>query len=136
MKKKSIEDYLRIIYLVYEEQKDKSVGIRSVDVSRKLNVSKPTVSEMMKKLAKLGYVKVSPYSNIFLTAKGMNKAKKLSYNFKIVEIFLTRLLGYKDPEKIDEEAHMLEHAFSSESILRLDTFLSELEEQSKDKEYK
>ncbi|MBN1502151.1 metal-dependent transcriptional regulator [Candidatus Woesearchaeota archaeon] len=124
MKKKTIEDYLRTIYLIYEDMEDKTLGVRSVDIARSLKITKPTVSEMIKKLAKLGYINTSPYSNIFLTTKGLRKAKRLSHDYRVIGVFLNKILKYNDLEKVDEEAHRLEHAFSKESIKRLDTFLN------------
>jgi DtxR family Mn-dependent transcriptional regulator len=123
MEKKSIEDYLRIIYILYEDLEDKSKGVKSVDIARSLDVSKPSVSEMIRKLAKKQYIKELRYSNVFFTKKGLKKAKNLTHNFRVIGVFLKKVLKYKDLEKVDEEAHKLEHAFSEESIKRLDGFL-------------
>lgn len=110
--------------MLYEGQEDKSLGVKSVDVSKSLKISKPTVSEMVKKLANRGYIKVSPYSNIFFTKKGLKKAKILSHDFRVLGVFLNKVLQYKDLKRVDKEAHRLEHAFSNESMRRLDEFLN------------
>ena len=57
MENKSKEDYLMTIYSLYERLDDKSIGVRSVDIAHKLDVSKPSVSEMIKNLAKEGFLK-------------------------------------------------------------------------------
>jgi len=119
----SAEDYLRAIYTHYEKQGVSSAGIRSVDVARFLGVSKPSVSEMAKKLAKKGFIMAKPYSNIFLTKKGLKEAKRLTHNYRVIEVFLSKALCY-DLRKIRTEAHRLEHGFSQESIRRLDKFLN------------
>jgi DtxR family Mn-dependent transcriptional regulator len=116
----SVEDYMRVIYSLYEE--DKKAGVRSVDVAKRLNVTKPNVSVMVKKLANKGYLKARPYSNIFLTKKGLKEAKRITHNYRVIEVFLTKVLGH-DPKKVYKEAHKLEHAFSEETIRRIDRFL-------------
>jgi DtxR family Mn-dependent transcriptional regulator len=122
MKNISREDYLRTIYSIYEKQGIKKIGVRSIDIANSLGVSKPSVSIMIKKLAKKGFLKVEPYSNIFLTKRGLKEAKKLVHKYKVIELFLREILRY-DNKKIYKEAHKLEHAFSEESIKRLNKFL-------------
>ena len=122
MKQKSQEDYLRAMYLIYEKQADKSLGIKSIDISKELNVSKPSVSEMIKKLAKMGFIRSKPYSNIFFTNNGLREARKITHNHRVIEVFLKEVLKY-NLKGVHEEAHKLEHAFSQESIKRLDKFL-------------
>ncbi|MBD3204125.1 winged helix-turn-helix transcriptional regulator [Candidatus Woesearchaeota archaeon] len=124
MKRRTIEDYLRTIYLLHEKSEDKGKGIRSVDISESLGVSKPTVSEMVKKLRKNGYISMSPYSRIHMTKKGVRKAERLTHNFRVINVFLKEVLDYENFRKMDEEAHRLEHAFSEESIKRLDEYLN------------
>jgi len=122
MRKISIEDYLRAIYFVYEKQEDKKKGIKSVDIAKSLGISKPSVSAMIKKLVKKGFLKARPYSNIYLTKKGLMESKRVTHNFRVIGIFLNDILKC-NINKIDEEAHKLEHAFSEESIKKLDKFL-------------
>ena len=113
MKQISIEDYLRTMYYLYE--KDKAKGIRSVDIAKELKISKPSVSEMVRKLAKKGLIRANPYSDIFFTDKGLKEAKIVMHNHRIIEVFLKDVLDY-NLNKVHEEAHRLEHAFSEESI--------------------
>ena len=122
MEQKSTEDYLRTIYSLYEKEQDKTKGIRSIDIAEELNISKPSVSEMIKKLVKKGFVKSNPYSNIFLTKKGLKEAQRVMHNHRVIEVFLKHILDY-DIIKVHEEANRLEHAFSEDSIRRLDDFL-------------
>jgi|SaaInlStandDraft_4_1057021.scaffolds.fasta_scaffold38049_3 Mn-dependent DtxR family transcriptional regulator len=48
----SVEDYLRTIHTLSEQGK----SLRSIEISKSLGVSKPSVSAMIKKLDNLGYV--------------------------------------------------------------------------------
>ena len=123
MHEKSTEDYLRTLYSLYEKEQDKTKGIRSIDVAKELNISKPSVSEMVKKLAEKLLVKANPYSNIFFTKKGLKQAQGVMHNHRVIEVFLKNILNY-DTDKVHKEAHRLEHAFSEESIERLDRFLN------------
>jgi len=123
MQQKSIEDYLRTMYSLYEKEQDKTKGIRSIDIAKELNISKPSVSQMIRKLLKKCYVKANPYSNIFFTKKGLEKAQRVMHNHRVIEVFLKDVLKY-NLDDIHEEAHKLEHAFSEQSIKRLDKFLN------------
>lgn len=118
-----MEDYLRTIYNIYESQGEESYGIRSVDIASALKISKPSVSAMIKKLTEKGYLKSKPYSDIFFTPKGLKEAKRITQKHRIIEVFLKKTLKY-NVDLIHKEAHMLEHAFSEESIKRLDNFLN------------
>lgn len=112
------EDYLRAIYRAYEKNED----IRSVDIAKELKISKPAVSEMLKKLARLKYIRMAPYSNITLTAKGLKTAKELTYKHRVIEVFLKDILKISK-NNIHKEAHKLEHTVSEEVIKKLSKFL-------------
>lgn len=108
------EDYLRTIYGFYEEGK----GVKSADIAGKLGISKASVSEMLRKLAKENFLKIEKYGKIFLTAKGKRTAEDLYLRHYTVKKFVKQFLKYED-EKAIAEAHLLEHAFSDESIRKL-----------------
>lgn len=112
--KQSKEDYLITMYSLHEKGE-----IKSVDIANILRVSKPSVSEMIKKLASELLVDAKPYSKIKFTKKGLDEAKRIMHNHRVIEVFLKKVLKY-DINKVHEEAHRLEHAFSEESIKRLD----------------
>ena len=118
----SKEDYLRTIYFLYESEREKNQGIRSVELAKSLKVTKPSVCDMIKKLVNAGYITAEPYSPFFFTRKGLIKAKRLAHNYRVLEVFLTDVLGYQLDE-IKDEANRLEHACSEECIRRLDKFL-------------
>jgi DtxR family Mn-dependent transcriptional regulator len=107
------EDYLRVIYEMKKA--------RNIDIAHELGISKPSVSEMLRKLAKLKLVNFKPYSQVSLTIKGRKKAGKIIKKHEIIEKFAGKI-GHKKPH---EEAHILEHYFSDDMIKKLDNFLSE-----------
>ncbi len=120
---RSDEDYLRTIYTLHEDLKSEKNGVRGVDIANSLGIAKSSVSAMVKKLTKKDYLKSKPYSNIYLTNKGYSKAKKLTHNYRIIEVFLTEMLNY-NKKNVHNEAHRLEHAFSQKTIGMLDKLLN------------
>jgi len=113
------EDYLRAIFCLNEKGAE---TVKSINVVQFLKVSKPAVSEMLKKLKKKGYVEMTPYSKIALTYKGFEAAKKITYKHRVVEVFLKEILNFKG-NKLKEEAHKLEHSMSNETAKRMANFL-------------
>ena len=122
MQKKSKEDYLRTIYELYELNNPKESGVSSANIAKELGITRPSVSEMLKKLSLENHVKFTPYSKVFLTRKGLKEAKIAVQNYKIIEKFLEKIVK-QTPDKIQLEAHKLEHAFSQKSINNLETFM-------------
>ncbi len=118
----SLEDYMRTIYSLYERLDDKDQGIKSIDIANAMKISKPSVSSMIRKLVSHGYIKAKPYSKIHLTSFGFTEARKIMHKHRVIEVFLCDVLGYGDQE-VHDEAHRLEHAFSDETIARLDRHL-------------
>jgi DtxR family Mn-dependent transcriptional regulator len=119
----SKEDYLRTMFSLYERLDNKGDGIKSIDIANALGITKPSVSGMLKKLTQCGLIKFTPYSKVFFTNKGLKEAQRIMHNHRVIEVFLKKILNY-DLTKAHDEAHRLEHAFSEESIRRLDEFLN------------
>lgn len=109
------EDYLRIILELSREQ-DK---VRSIDISKKLKISKPSVSEMLKKLSSLNLIKFEPYSDIELTGKGEKLARKIQDTHETIKKFAEKI-GH---QQSGEEAHKLEHHVSPEFLEKLEDFV-------------
>jgi DtxR family transcriptional regulator, Mn-dependent transcriptional regulator len=112
------EDYLRGIYHLIEDEGE----CRSVDLADYLNVTKPSVSQMLQSLDKEGLIEYKKYSSFKFTSKGILIAKKLTYKHRIIESFLMDVLKINS-ENVHDEAHRLEHAFSDESISKLSKLL-------------
>lgn len=114
MIEKTKEDYLRAIYYFAEEQENKK-EVSSVDIQRYLNISKSSVSEMIRKLARKKLIHSELYGKVKLTKKGLFIATDITRKHRIIEVFLKVILKIKNG-MIHKEAHQLEHAFSNESI--------------------
>lgn len=119
MKNISKEHYLKSLYHL---QKNKNRAIKSVELAQDLRISKASVNEMVKKLAKEGLIEYKLYSSLALTKKGIEEAEKIVYKHKILESFLSKILGIRK-NKIHEEADKLEHGVSKEAVEKLDKLL-------------
>jgi DtxR family Mn-dependent transcriptional regulator len=115
----SIEDYLKNIYSL----KQSSGKVSTSQLAEKMGISSASVSEMLSKLAKTGYVKHTPYKDPELTKKGDEIAVNLIRKHRIWEVFLNEYLNYPW-DKIHNEAEMLEHASSDDLIAKLEEFLN------------
>ena len=73
MTRKLTSAKIRYLSVLYELSRD-GTGVRSVDVARELNVSRPSVHSMMEKLRTEGYIKKSSYGAAYLTERGENTA--------------------------------------------------------------
>ena len=114
MESASREDYLRGMYHLMEEEG----SVRSVELADYLNITKPSVSEMLRELNRGGLVQYKKYSRLKFTSKGHEIARNLTSKHRIIERFLKDMLKI-DKKKVHGEAHRLEHAFSDESIEKL-----------------
>ncbi len=113
------EDYVRAIYILQESGQDTGV----THIADRLHLSKSTVSERVKGLVKDGLVENTPYAQVKLTEEGLYIGKKLTYKHRIIEVFLSQVLGVSN-EKVHEEAEKLEHACSDDVIQRIAKLLN------------
>ncbi len=112
------EDYLK---LIFELGGNENI-INNKQIVTGLNVSAASVSEMITKLLKEGFVTHSPYQGVQLTELGLENASSLVRKHRLWEVFLVTHLGYSWNE-VHEEAEVLEHVTSEELTNRLDHFL-------------
>jgi len=118
MYSKSIEDYLKAIYLLSRNGKP----ISTSEIAEHFKIAPASVTEMMKKLAKKGYVTYSPYRGVHLTHKGFQVAEKVTRKHRLLERFLHDILRIRG-DKVHSEACAMEHALSDEAEESLCRFL-------------
>jgi DtxR family Mn-dependent transcriptional regulator len=87
-----------------------------------MRVSAPTVTETLHRLARVGYLRVAPSKEIQLTRRGQELAEGMARRHRLLERWLTDVLGLNWTEAHDE-AHRLEHALSPRVEDRLATIL-------------
>lgn len=124
MKKKlspSRENYLKAIY--YLSQKEESV--KSIDIAALLGVSKASVNTAMKKLSCDGLVQKKLYSQVSLTPAGRAQALAVIKKYDVIFSLLVDVLSV-DISTAAQDACMIEHMVSDESIKAIDEFLIHL----------
>ena len=103
----SIQDYLAAIY-------DLAGGGKPVigaQLAKHMKVSAPAVTEAIQRMAQAGYVRVGRNKRVALTGKGRTLAEVMARRHRLLERWLTDVLGL-DWTDAHEEAHRLEHALS------------------------
>jgi DtxR family Mn-dependent transcriptional regulator len=94
------------------------------DIAAMLEIAPPSVSGMMKRLSETGLIEHVPYRGVQLTGQGRRAALQMIRRHRILEVYLTRELGY-DWGDVHVEAERLEHAVSEKLIERMADALGE-----------
>ena len=107
------EDYLEAI-LVLQKQKG---AVRSVDVARHMDVSKPSVCHAVATLKNGGFLTMDDGFFLHLTNIGREVAEQI---YEKHRFFTERLIAAGvDPETAEQDACRIEHVISEESFRRL-----------------
>jgi DtxR family Mn-dependent transcriptional regulator len=114
----AIQDYLKEIY------KLEASGRRATTsaLAEALEVSPPSVTSMLKKLATLGLVKHERYHGAALTEPGEQVALEVIRHHRLLEQYLVETLGLSI-DAVHAEADRLEHALSEELEAHIDRTL-------------
>ena len=107
------EDYLEAILVLYK----KTGMVRSVDVARHLEVSKPSVCHAVATLRDGGFLTMDEDYFLHLTDAGLEVAEQI---YEKHRFFTERLIeAGVDPEAAERDACRMEHVISDESFQRL-----------------
>ena len=101
------EEYLQIMFWLEEA----GLPITGANIARAMQLSPPTVSEMIGRLVDDGYVDRAEDKTLSFTEQGRAEAKAIVRRHRLIERFLTDVLGVPWDE-VHEEAERLEHAMS------------------------
>jgi DtxR family transcriptional regulator, Mn-dependent transcriptional regulator len=112
----SIQDYLKSIYELTENGQSASTNA----LARKLNISAPSVTGMVQKLAsaKPALVEYQKHQGVTLTKEGKKAALEVIRHHRLLEAWLVQTLGYSWDE-VHEEAERLEHVISEDFEQRI-----------------
>lgn len=110
----AIERYLETIYELGLEQE----VVRVKDIACALDVSYPSVSEMLTKLARDNLIIHGKYQHVSLTEKGTRIARKLDRKHETLKKFFTEILEV-DEETADSDACEIEHVISDKTFQKL-----------------
>ncbi|MEA2293944.1 MAG: DtxR family transcriptional regulator, Mn-dependent transcriptional regulator [Solirubrobacteraceae bacterium] len=101
------EEYLQTLFWLQEAR----LPLTGANVARAMQLSPPTVHEMVGRLERDGYITRAGDKTISFTAHGEGHAEAIVRRHRLIERFLTDVLGIPWDE-VHEEAERLEHAMS------------------------
>ena len=104
---RAVQDYLKALHRLGGVEDT----VSPVDLATRLQVRAASVTGMLKRLAEGGWVEYEPGRGARLTPAGVAEARRVIRRHRLVELFLTRVLGL-DWSEVDAEAEALEHAIS------------------------
>ncbi len=101
------EEYLQTIFWLQEA----GLPMTGANIAKAMQLSAPTVHEMVGRLERDGYITRAADKSISFTADGLEHAETIVRRHRLIERFLTDVL--KIPwDDVHEEAERLEHAMS------------------------
>ena len=109
-----VEDYLKA---VYDLERTGGAAATS-EIAHRLGVAPASVSGMVRRLAEQGLLTYERYRGVRLTPDGRRAALRTLRRHRILECYLTEVLGYPW-DRVHDEAERLEHAASEELIERM-----------------
>ena len=113
-----MQDYLKAAYHLQTE-----VGaVTTQRLAEALDVSNPSVTNMVKRLHVLGLVRHTPYQGVELTETGGQVALEVVRHHRLLELYLVDVLGFSWDEA-HAEAECLEHHVSEKMEARMDAAL-------------
>lgn len=107
----AVEDYLKTIYTLCQEGRDEGKGASTQKIAARLGISAPGVTKMLHHLAKHELIEHAPYQGTTLTPLGEKFALELIRHHRLLELYLTKSLGF-GWEQVHAEADRLEHHIS------------------------
>jgi DtxR family transcriptional regulator, Mn-dependent transcriptional regulator len=109
-----VEDYLKAIWMLQQNE----APVSTSRIAERLELTSAAVTAMIKRLADQQLLRHEPYYGVALTATGELAALRIIRRHRVLELFLSEVLGY-EWDRVHEEAERLEHAASDELIERL-----------------
>src|SRR5205809_975662 len=103
----AVQNYLKAIHHLGGDHR----VVPPAEIAAELRVRAPSVTGMLKRLAEAGWIDYESGSGAQLIETGRTEARRVIRRHRLVELFLTRVLGL-DWSEVDAEAEALEHAIS------------------------
>jgi DtxR family Mn-dependent transcriptional regulator len=101
------EEYLQTLFWLHEA----GLPMTAANVARAMQLSAPTVHEMIGRLERDGQITRASDKMISFTADGQREAEEIVSKHRLIERFLTDVVGVPWDD-VHEEAERLEHAMS------------------------
>lgn len=114
---KSLEDYIEYIYTSISNDKE----LKAIDIAKKFNISRASVSEALIRLCELGLVIYEGRKGIIVTEKGEIEAKRVIKKHQILLNFFNKTLNV-EYEKASDNACKIEHVIDDDVVSILEKF--------------
>src|SRR5437588_6070232 len=101
------EEYLQSRFWLFEAE----LPMTGANLARAMQLSAPTVHEMLGRLERGGYIVRSADRTIYFTEAGREHAERIVGRHRMIERFLTDVVGVPWDD-VHEEAEQLEHAMT------------------------
>ncbi len=101
------QEYLESLFWLFEA----GLPMTAANLARAMRLSAPTVSEMIGRLERDGYIRRDSDRAISFTESGRTDAERIVSRHRMIERFLTDVVGVPWDE-VHEEAERLEHAMT------------------------
>jgi DtxR family Mn-dependent transcriptional regulator len=101
------EEYLESLFWLYEA----GLPMTGANLARAMQLSAPTVHEMLGRLQRDGYIERNAERTISFTDSGREHAERIVSRHRMIERFLTDVVGVPWDD-VHEEAEQLEHAMT------------------------
>lgn len=112
------ENYLETILILHKRKG----SVRSIDIARELEFSKPSVSRAVSILKDSGYIVIDPDGFISLTQDGKAKAEAVYERHRLLTEFLMKT-ALVSSETAEKDACKMEHIMSDETFDGIKKFL-------------
>ena len=112
---RSKQDYLKALYALAPDGET----VPTSRLAARLEVSAPSVTNMLGRLATERLVAHTPRAGARLTAVGQRRALEMVRRHRILEAFLVKILGF-DWSEVHDDAEILEHHVSDRVLLAMD----------------
>ena len=119
----AVQDYLKAIHRLGGTD----LLVSPAEIATLLKVRSPSVTGMLKRLADAKWIDYESGSGAKLTEDGLREALRVIRRHRLVELFLTKVLGL-DWSEVDGEAELLEHAISPRLEEAIARYLGEPDE--------
>jgi DtxR family transcriptional regulator, Mn-dependent transcriptional regulator len=117
----SVEDYLKAIYKLENESEK---GVSNSELAEMMGVAGASVTNMVKRLSKMGLVEYESYYGSRLTEAGEKIALEIIRHHRLLELYLMEMMGYSWDE-VHDEAEKLEHHISEQFEDRIAELLND-----------
>lgn len=118
------ENYLETILIL----QNKNGSVRSIDIARELNFSKPSVSHAVGLLKESKYIEMDSKGYISLTDMGRKKAEGIYERHQVLTKFFLQIAKVCE-EVAEKDACRVEHIISEETFQGIKKFLEKFNSQ-------